>query len=252
MSMIQAETTSSDLVQRINTLFTTSPRHVAKDDFEYRRVLRDCESLIKADALAGYLVLSLAHVLTADLENVEKNIAKAKALAGADSSGRCDFMLSQALLKLGYFSRAQKLFISSSGPESGRFGYRSRIGLVVGAMIGLTAMFQEADAMTLKYDSSVDREGVESLSSVMVDAGVTDEDLAGMMDYLGVVARRHRLHIHRQDIGVRNLDGESFVHVEAKVNCPPSEAAEMIYEVAELVSEAERVPPAIHVSFGVE
>jgi len=58
------------------------------------------------------------------------------------------------------------------------------------------------------------------------------------------------LRIKSQEIRLLDLDGEKFVHVDIKVDCSAREAADMVSEIAELVAESDKIPPAIHVSFG--
>lgn len=249
MSKIQAETIARELTDRLNSLHASSATYVGDDDFEFRRLLRDCDKLISADAINGYACRGLAHVLTGNVDELYKHMEKAKAISG-EATDFCDFMLAQALAKLGYFSRAQALFIPSADPALGRFGHRSKAALGMGAVIALSEMFESADAMKLAYHSPVDREETEAMASIMREAGVTDGDLAAMMDFAGLVARNHGLRIKQQEIRLLNLDGEKFVHVEVKVDCSAREAADMVFEVAELVSESDRSLPAIHVSFG--
>jgi len=181
MSKIQVETIAGELTERLNALHASLARYINDDDFQYRLLMRDCAKLISADAVNGYACRGLAQILTANLGQLEDDIARARAI-NSEAGDFCDFMLAQALAKLGYFSRAQALFLPSANPRLGKFGHRSKIGLAVGAVAALCEMFELADTMNLAYSSPVDRQEAESMASVMRDANVTDADLASMMD----------------------------------------------------------------------
>lgn len=244
----QPVTISDQLMDRINALYRAGGRYVSRSDFEFRRLLRDCDDLIRVDSVHGHVLRGVAHSLVADIEHIKEDVGHARAIAGEDVS-YCDYMLAQALVRLGYFSEAQPLFVSSADPMLGRFSSRSVIGIAAGAINALAGMFKEADRLNLSYKTAIDREEIDLMLPILNDSGVDDAQFAAMLDVAGKVARNRCIRIQQHQTRVVDCDGDRFVLANYLVDCSPREAADMVFELSDELAVMDKITPAVHVSF---
>ena len=239
------KTIASDLTPLINALVIKTTRYLAPDDMQLRRLIRQAEQLIGADAAQGHSALAALYQLTGDRERTLHHIDNAIQLAPST----LDHLGNKAtnLANLGYYSEAQIFFDRAVDPEKGKMTFGWGKGCIYGAFRTMLRHLQRAREMTLEL-SGLDTEIAERAAAVLEKAGVTDADIAKVLDIFGGVVRQRRLFYAGQAPQVIVFDEigqEPFIEMVFDFDVPPAEAHKIYLEFVDQVIEKMPAAPSV-------
>jgi tetratricopeptide (TPR) repeat protein len=240
---------SEQVFQEIGAVLRRTTRYLSPDDWDIRRLNKLAEQLVNADEVESYNALATLWQLTG-LRN--------KALAYMDKAIRYSsnpgFHVSgmiAILSNLGFFSEALGHFKAWAAPEKGNMTNLWRRGYLCGAFRTMSSYLPKARKMGFDL-GGLDIDTATRAANVMGKVGVTDEDVARVLDAAGNVLRAHKLFFAGDGLRVKVFDGEEDAFVEFMFDLEgTSEHVHSLYQefVDQVTASVPVVPSVVTVSF---
>lgn len=249
MAQSSPKTIFENLTDQVNRLLLQNSTYLSAQSFEVRRLMQEADKLSEAHAYEAFLMRSIIQVLTGDIEQGLEWVRKAGHIDSGRLPGETDFIKAQLYTKLGYFSEGLGPFKLSAQLEFGKFGYRAAVGVGVGAYRFISEQYSKAQGMRMELHSSVNFEKFQDIARLLEADGITDEDLAIYTDVAGELIRKRDLIIKEHHISIQEMGGKNVLRILFEVDCPASERADMMFELAERYAEFPEMPQAFHVGF---
>ena len=220
--------------------------------FIVKKLTRDADKLIQADAFNGYLLKALVVHLTGELKETIYNIEAAEKIAAY--SPEIAEVKTQALSDLGHYDEAIKIYtLHSSARDGHTLEYIYNAGIHIGAYRAtLNRMMEATDVMKLNNNEiHTNRIAVlKTVAATLDSTGTSDADVAAMLDCAGSILRRHSLFQKNPDYPFKLSNGKSMVHMRINVPAPLQQVSEMNLQLAQLVAEKmNNIPNGFHVTF---
>lgn len=250
MRPIHAVTIAPEITERADQISREHATYLARTDFNYRSLIRDCEKLKEANAFEGWVAHGLCELLVGDEQAFRRCFENARRLAGSRVD-ECDSMFAQGLLRMGSFGEALTILRDVALPEKGRFGMRSSILEHACAFHTLAEYRNKAENMGLRIQSEVDFELVAKITAVLGEEGISDDEVASYLEQASRPIAKRRLIQQGYSIGLLPTEGLSVVLVTVNVTTDGPTLADMTYELASALAEFPSVRSNFHVSYGV-
>lgn len=189
MAQAVPSTTYNELSAAINDL--KASRHYAdKSSMQWRRIERNCRTLINVNACEGWTMLGVAYATAGDVDEMRKAFDNAVQL-GMDSADKANRLASYMMV--GLYTEAKNILISYAAPEQGMLlGLASSFG-PVGAFQSFVEHAEKARKMSLDITQVEEAADLPLAASIVAQADLSDDDIAAHMDAAGAVFRSHRL-----------------------------------------------------------
>ncbi|HCW16873.1 hypothetical protein [Achromobacter sp.] len=240
----QPQTIAEDLCLRIQNLIGRSARYLARDSFEARMLLRDCERLQQADKFDGTIALIYMAEAFGDADEARRYASQARTMRPG-AWDEVEFQLAQSLVGLGFFSEAQAIYRKVGDPELGQLSIRFDLGMVLGAAEQLRVFLERARGMNIALDEKTVSAAMGA-SSVYERTATTDAQAGDLLDLAGEVMRAHKLFPRQGNPKISAIDHRELttLFVELAVSAPATEVGAMNLELADLVAQRLDVVPA--------
>lgn len=251
MFKIVPATIANQLNDSIEHMLLVATKYLNINDFEIRRLIAEAKKLQKVDAYAGHLALGNIYHLCGDHVQMRYFHRNADRLRydlnthGWSTACECN---------LGFVSIAQEHFGIVGEPKSGEFTKAFTLGLACGAFQLLGEYIEQAEKMQLDLTGlpvSLAKEAREVLSN----AGITDADVAAMLDIAGEIMREERVFYAgnpEQMVMIETGDSldSSCVHMTYWIPLSGKQVAVMATRMDDKIAETiERIPDQFQVSF---
>jgi hypothetical protein len=240
---------TEQVFQEISVLLRRATGYVSPDDWDIRRVNKLAEQLVHANEVEGYNALATLWQLTGDRDKALAYIDKAirySSNPGFHVSGRVAI-----LTNLGYFSEALSNFKGWAAPEKGNMTNTWRRGYLCGAFRTMNSYLPKARKMGFDL-GGLDIDTATRAANVMEKGGVTDEEVAKVLDVAGDVLRTHKLFFVGDGLRVKVFDGEedSFVEFTFDLEGTPHGVYSLYQQfVEQVISSVPVLPSVLTVSF---
>jgi len=244
-------TTINRIGARIRDILGDAAHYLSPDDFVFRRILRDCDALMKVDPIQGHLATAMALQLSGDEQGVRRHFANARRLT-PDPDGQIAHLWAQATANLGLFSESHRALAESLTAQSGFFPYRAGLAVTVGAFHLLFERLHEALSKNIAMLYGLPLEKAYQALAALDREPASDEDVAAMLDVAGEVLRDRKMFYldHGPRWKVLTEAGIHMVHFVFRVQGDPEKVADMNYELAMRTAERiDRIALTFHVSF---
>ena len=244
-------TIASQLNDKINTLFLKTESYLNENDFAIHNLSAEAKKLIKADACAGHLALAKIYHVCGNVEKMLHHFDVAQRLS---NTIQADYNAATCMVNLGLFSKAQRYFAIIGDPTAGYFKKEFSLGLCCGAFNRLRLYLEQAQKMKLDF-SGIPIETMLRAQAVLAAGGITDENVAAVLDFAGEVMREERFFFEGEmpDIAIDDgpFDVPHCVYLTFKVKCSGTEAARLSSTLFGKIAERlDHIPDQLHVAFG--
>lgn len=217
---------------------------------EFARLMRDCEVVQRSDVVEGCLRRAFLYSTVGEFADVERMIKNAELNGGKDAAriGRVSHLInhghaSQAL------ALADQMFDHRAGTNLMRL---ADMAAAMGAFSTIVREVKTSQAkgevlqMTPLYELS------QKASAVTQQLGVTDADVAAMLDVAGELLRANKLLWQNALPDLTVLDAEQggpTLGISYRVGVAPEQAADMGWDLAERLVDRGLDRPGVFVSF---
>lgn len=246
----QPQTIATELCIRIQDLLARSDRYLARDSFEARMLLRDCEKLQQANPFDGTIARIYMAEAYGDADEARRYARQARILA-PDLANEADFQLGQSLITLGYFSEVQAIYARVGAPELGQMSHRFDLGMVSASIEQVYGFLEHGRSMNIVPDEDAVSAALGAYA-VYQKTSTTDRQAGELLDLAGEVLRAHRLFSLPGSPKVSAIDHAELTTLlmELTVRAPVEEIGAMNFELAELVAcRLDVVPAGVAVVF---
>jgi hypothetical protein len=240
---------SEQVFQEIGAVLRRATRYVSSDDWDIRRLNKLAEQLVNADEVEGYNALATLWQLTGDrqkaLTYIDKSI-RHSSNPGFYVSGKIAI-----LTNLGFFGEALSYFKGWAAPEKGNMTNTWRRGYLCGAFRTMNSYLPKARKMGFDL-GGLDIDTAMRAANVMEKAGVTDDEVAKVLDAAGSVLRSQKLFFVGDGLRVKVFDGEEDAFVEFMFDLEgTSQHVHSLYQqfVDQVTANVPVVPSVLTVSF---
>lgn len=241
-------TKTNELLQEASELLLNSSRYHSMNEWVHKRLQREAENLMQADAFGAHILLGKLHESCGNVEEMRHHYENASKIG--DKSVASGF-LTAGMVNTGNFSEAQKHYIAAGNPVYGNFLEDRQLGLACFAIMQVVEYLKQAERMQLDL-TGFPSDTFHRIAYVMEKTGMTDAALAEMLDIAGEVMRRHSLFYKNAlpDIEVDDQSSAPCIYATYRFEISPSEAADMYDELtSSIVSKMDHIPDGFHVSF---
>ncbi len=237
---------SEQVFEEISLVLRRLTRYLPSTDWDVKRLNKMAEQLSNANEVEGANALATIWQMTGDRD---------KALRYADhaidhaqnSLFYCSSKLA-ILSNLGYFSEALSLFKYCSPPEKGNMTNAWKRGYLCGAFRTMKSHLPKATKMGFEL-GGLDIDTAARAANVMEKAGVSDEDVAKIMDVAGRVLRDHKLFFVGDGLRVSVFNTEAehdpFIEISFDLDVSSKEAQGLYLEFVDQVTQNVPVVPAV-------
>lgn len=244
-------TIANELEVSISSLLVNTIHYLDENSLQIRRLLADAKKLISADAYQGYVALGNIYHLCGNYEKMRishRNSERLSSDVGTHGwSAACE-------CNLGFSSVAQDHYRIVGIPTKGDFRSAFSLGTACGALHLLSEYIEQAEKMKIDL-AGLPISDVKEAERVLSHAGISDSDVAAMLDLAGEVMREDRVFYSGDPESVIELDsGDSIdnacVHMIFRIALPGKVVAGMGVRLAEKIAERiESIPDQFHISF---
>jgi hypothetical protein len=241
---------SEQVFEEIGLVLRRLTRYLSPDDWDIRRLHKMAEQLSNADETQGSNALATVWQMTGDRDKAIGHIDNA--IQNAQDKMFYVSAKVAILCNLGYFSEALSLFKYCSAPEKGNMTNAWKRGYLCGAFRTMSSYLPKARKMQFDL-SALDTNKAIRAAKVTEQAGVSDEDVAKVLDFAGAVLRDHKLFFVGDGLRVNVFDGaadhDPFIEITFDLEASPKEAHALYLEFVDRVIQKASMPPAVTVSF---
>lgn len=245
-------TIADELDDKVRRITEREVRYRDEADFELRTLFRDARKLVSVDPVAAHIVLGKLECLKGEREASDRHFENARSLratAGQMANWWC------AKLNLGYMSEAEALTASMLDPRSdiASFLMLAPFALTCGSINATCHLIELANAMEIDLkDFPV--ETYRRAQALMDEFGLSDRDLADVLDTAGEVLREHKMFFSGPTANLEVVDEHFYpdrgLYFCFDVGTTAADAAGMYAELAgKLCDKLDPLPEGVHVSF---
>ncbi len=245
-------TIANDLDERIRGITEREVKYREECDFELRALAREVRKLASVDAVAAHILLGKLESLKGDKASSDRHFENARSLhasTGQMANWWC------AKLNLGYMSEAEALTASMLDPrlDVSAFLALAPFALTCGSINATCHLIELGNAMqTDLKDFPV--ETYRRAQALMNEFGLSDRDLAQVLDTAGEVLREHKMFFSGPTANLDVVDEPFYpdrgLYFCFDVGTTAADAASMYAELAgKLCDRFDPLPEGVHVSF---
>lgn len=180
-------TISIEIGNRLNEL-RVDGLFIMPDNMEWRRLKRECEALLRVDAVEGWSNLGKLYVLSGDVAEMEHCFANAIRLSGSLAA---KFNLMASYFNLGLHAKAAAIYEEIGDPSNGLFENTLDLGLYLGCFQSAKENIFRAKEMQLDLQRLPINIALRA-SDILSRAEMTDKQVTDHIDAAGKVLRDHR------------------------------------------------------------
>lgn len=241
------QTISVELMDKICDLQVVSNCFLDKNEFKIARLLADIRKLATVDAYAAHIAYGAVHQLCGDVEQMRdhfKNAAKIGNVLIAEGQSTI------GEINVGFASVAQELYRRSADPTGGYFTKTYHLAKCCGAFQMVRAFTERAKEMKIDL-ADINTDENERVATLLAEAGVSDADVATMLDLAGEVLREERIFpTGEPEIEVDDDSLQPCVYYRYSLPASPADTAKMFDRLAyKIATRLDSIPDAFHVSF---
>jgi hypothetical protein len=244
MNAISPQTICDDVTRDLEAFQDSLKYYASPTDLRVSRLDAEIKKLAKTDAFAAHVSWGVLHQLKGDAEKMRYHFQNASRIGDRIKAAE---HATVGEINLGYASRAQELFRTAADPETGNFTAAYRLGAVCGAFQLLDGYIAKAEQMQIDT-TGLNTPHLRHASRILKTAGVTDAQVAAMLDLAGEVLREHKTLFSDAEFVVDRTD--RCVHVRFNLLADPYVTAELFDQLADKIARRiDPIPDAFHVSF---
>lgn len=246
------QTIAQELQEKIYSLIKQAVEYRDEADFELASMARDARKLLAADAASAHVVLGMLECLKGKKDTSDRHFESARSLnasAGLLSNWWC------AKLNLGYMSEAEAVTSAMLDPrlDINSFLTTGPIAFTCGSIKATCDLIDRANAMNTDL-KSFPVETYRRAQTLMNEFGLSDRDLAQVLDVAGEVLREHKLFYAGPGAKLEVVDAPFYpdrgLYFSFDVGTSAAHAAGMYAELAgKLCDKFDPLPEGVHVSF---
>jgi hypothetical protein len=217
---------------------------------EFGRLMRDCEKLQRSDVVQGCLHRAFLYSTAGDLAEAGRMIKNAELNGGKDEAR---IGLFSHLANHGYASEALQLADQMFEHRAGKnLMELANLAAAIGAFSTIVKEVKTSKSkgevlqMTYLYDVS------QKASAVTQQLGVTDADVAAMLDVAGELLRANKLLWQNAlpDLTVLDVEqGGPTLGISYRIGVAPEQAVEMGWALSERLVDRGLDRPGVYVNF---
>lgn len=249
--MIAAEpkTITDELLQKVSGLIGGSSCFLDPNSYDVVCALAEAKKLVKADAFGAHIIYGAIYQGLGDVEKMRYHFDNASKIGDSVLAFEHKAV---AEINLGFFSAAQNLLVRVANPELGFFTRAYRLGVCCGAFQLLRTYTERAISMRIDISGISTSDNLRA-AKVLDSAGVSDEDVAAMLDLAGEVFRENALFPMGEpelEIDDQGLESSHCVYLCFDLDLSPVDTARLFDRFADKVARRMSViPDAFHLSF---
>lgn len=246
------QTIAQELQDRMQVLIERAVSYRDEADFELASLARDARKLLAADAASAHVVLGMLECLKGRKDTSDRHFDSARSLHAPIS------LLANwwcAKLNLGYMSEAEALTSVMLDPRSDikSFLTTGPIAFTCGSIKATCELIDRANAMNTDL-KSFPVETYRRAQKLMDEFGLSDSDLADVLDVAGEVLREHKLFYAGPAAKLEVIDAPFYpdrgLYFLFDVGTSAADAAGMYAELAgKMCDKFDPLPEGVHVSF---
>jgi hypothetical protein len=242
---------SEEVFAEIGAVLRRLTHYLSPGEWDIKRLNKMAEQLLNADEAVGSNALATVWQMTGDRNKAVRHIDNA-----IEHAGNKPFHVAakvSILCNLGYFSEALAIFKEYSAPEKGNMTNAWKRGYLCGAFRTMNSYLPKAKKMQFEL-GALDIDTAVRAANVTEKAGVSDEDVAKVLDVAGAVLRKHKLFFVGEGLRVNVFDTEAdhdpFIEISFDLEVSSSEAHSLYQEFVDQVTQnVPVVPSVVTVSF---
>jgi len=178
----------SDLFQQINVILHKH-KYIDEKSFDFRRLYKEIDALYRKDPSVGHALFGYLYHISGNVEYVRHHFLEASKY---QHNAGLDHNYAIALLNLGLFEEAQKLYRNFGDPEHGLFVKSFEMGQGSFAFASQIEFAEKAEKMKLEYDKS-SLSLIHKIESIFQDNNISDDDVASHAGLVGEVFRENQI-----------------------------------------------------------
>jgi hypothetical protein len=244
------QTIANELLNQLHQLMGDGGFFKDPADFTLRRIRAEIGKLAGVSPFEAHLAYATYYQVCGDAGLMRHHLDNAMKL------GDRQVVLQHAAASesnLGFFSSALRAFREAAKPEFGAFSLCTRLPIPCAAFQLTVEYLDQAEKMKMSVQPPKDIDVIQTASAVLAEAGVSDSDVAEMMDMAGEVFREENM-IWVGDIDVvilppRSADPDTVLLIFT-LPVTANRTAELFDRYADKVARRTgQIPDALQIAF---